>query len=175
MSLNHDEKLNLKKIMDETDYVDNTHNIRRLKHSKMIRDNVKRIEELKREHEAMRLTHIEGFFSIVQEECRFLYDNYTDIFNRLVKDELDIPLMYQMLETLKKIEDGKIDQQEGSVVIGKILHKIFVESALKHRDNVELSLADKGNHEDEDEVEKNEGKNIDWTTFKKQKLAQSNK
>jgi hypothetical protein len=86
MSLNHDEKLNLKKIMDETDYVDNTHNIRRLKHSKKIRDNVKRMEELKREHEAMRLTHIEGFFSIVQEECRFLYDNYTDIFKRLMKD-----------------------------------------------------------------------------------------
>ena len=124
MSLNHDEKLNLKKIMDETDYVDNTHNIRRLKHSKKIRDNVKRMEELKREHEAMRLTHIEGFFSIVQEECRFLYDNYTDIFNRLMKDEVDPLILQRFLIVLKMIEDGQLDQQEGSSMIGKYLKEL---------------------------------------------------
>jgi len=168
------ERLDLKRLMNaSSDYEDNTEGIRRLKHSDLIIVDIKKIEMYKDTMKHVRRRSQDEFYKYCQSKCTFLYNQYTDIFNRLVKDELDIPLMYQMLETLKKIEDGKIDQQEGSVVIGKILHKIFVESALKHRNNVELSLADKGN--DEVEVEKNEGKNIDWTTFKKQKLAQSSK
>lgn len=54
-----------------------------------------------------------------------------EIFNPLMKDELDIGLMNQALTTLKMIEDGEIDQQEGSVMMGKILHRVFVESAVK--------------------------------------------
>ena len=159
MSLNHDEKLNLKKIMDETDYVDNTHNIRRLKHSKMIRDNVKRIEELKREHEAMRLTHIEGFFSIVQEECRFLYDNYTDIFNRLMKDEVDPLILQRFLIVLKMIEDGQLDQQEGSSMIGKYLKELYLDSAVRKADALERERSG------EKEPLK-EGMDISWKAYK---------
>ena len=66
MSMTPEERLNLKKMMNEADYKDNTHNIRRLKHSKMIKENLKRIEELKKEHESMRVTHPERFFLIVQ-------------------------------------------------------------------------------------------------------------
>ena len=159
MSLNHDEKLNLKKIMDETDYVDNTHNIRRLKHSKMIRDNVKRMEELKREHEAMRLTHIEGFFSIVQEECRFLYDNYTDIFNRLMKDEIDPLILQRFLIVLKMIEDGQLDQQEGSSMIGKYLKELYLDSAVRKADALERERSG------EKEPLK-EGMDISWKAYK---------
>lgn len=159
MSLNHDEKLNLKKIMDETDYVDNTHNIRRLKHSKMIRDNVKRMEELKREHEAMRLTHIEGFFSIVQEECRFLYDNYTDIFNRLMKDEIDPLILQRFLIVLKMIEDGQLDQQEGSSMIGKYLKELYLDSAVRKADALDRERSG------EKEPLK-EGMDISWKAYK---------
>jgi len=159
MSLNHDEKLNLKKIMDETDYVDNTHNIRRLKHSKMIRDNVKRMEELKREHEAMRITHIEGFFSIVQEECRFLYDNYTDIFNRLMKDEIDPLILQRFLIVLKMIEDGQLDQQEGSSMIGKYLKELYLDSAVRKADALERERSG------EKEPLK-EGMDISWKAYK---------
>tara|TARA_B100000900_G_scaffold12456_1_gene10037 strand:+ start:49 stop:540 length:492 start_codon:yes stop_codon:yes gene_type:complete len=159
MSLNHDEKLNLKKIMDETDYVDNTHNIRRLKHSKKIRDNVKRMEELKREHEAMRLTHIEGFFSIVQEECRFLYDNYTDIFNRLMKDEVDPLILQRFLIVLKMIEDGQLDQQEGSSMIGKYLKELYLDSAVRKADALERERSG------EKEPLK-EGMDISWKAYK---------
>lgn len=159
MSLNHDEKLNLKKIMDETDYVDNTHNIRRLKHSKKIRDNVKRMEELKREHEAMRITHIEGFFSIVQEECRFLYDNYTDIFNRLMKDEIDPLILQRFLIVLKMIEDGQLDQQEGSSMIGKYLKELYLDSAVRKADALERERSG------EKEPLK-EGMDISWKAYK---------
>ena len=40
-SLTNDERLNLKKLMNEMDYVDNTETIQRLKHSSKIRENIK--------------------------------------------------------------------------------------------------------------------------------------
>ena len=134
MSMTPEERLNLKKMMNEADYKDNTHNIRRLKHSKMIKENLKRIEELKKEHESMRVTHPEGFFSIVQQECRFLYDNYTDIFNRLMQDEFDPVIFTRFLIVLKMIEDGQLDQQEGSAMIGKYLKELYLDSAIRKAD-----------------------------------------
>jgi hypothetical protein len=86
----------------------------------------------------------------------------------LIKDELDLKLMYQMLETLKKIENGDIDQQEGSVIIGKILHKIFVESAMKRGENLDLN-----NHEDTNDT-KLQGKKISWSEYKLQNNTASN-
>ena len=47
--------------------------------------------------------------------------------------------MFQALEYLKKIEDGIIDQQEGSVMMGKLLHKVFVNSAIKKSENIDLN------------------------------------
>ena len=46
-NLSNDERLNLKKMMTEMDYTDNTDNIRRLKHSVKIRDTIRKIEDLK--------------------------------------------------------------------------------------------------------------------------------
>ena len=78
--LSDEERINLKKLMNEMEYEDNTETIRRLKHSSKIRDNMRKMEELKREHAQLRITSPEQFFNIVQVECNFLYDNYTDIF-----------------------------------------------------------------------------------------------
>ena len=92
-SLTNDERLNLKNLMNEMDYVDNTETIQRLKHSSKIRDNIKVLERLKEEHSELRSRSPEKFFNIVQVECQFLYDNYTDIFRRLMKDEVNITIM----------------------------------------------------------------------------------
>ena len=81
-TLSDDDRLNLKKMMSEMDYVDNTETIRRLKHSIRIRDNIRKLEDLKREHADLRVTSPEQFFNIVLAECKFLYDNYSDIFTR---------------------------------------------------------------------------------------------
>ncbi len=35
------------------------------------------------------------------------------------------------LKTLKKIEDGEVDQHEGSYLVGELLKKIYVDSALR--------------------------------------------
>ena len=47
-NLTDDERLNLKNLMKEMDYVDNTETIRRLKHSTKIRSDIKKLTELKK-------------------------------------------------------------------------------------------------------------------------------
>ncbi len=164
MPMTPDEKLNLKKLMNEMDYEDNTHNIRKLKHSKHIKQSVKKIEELKTEHEAMRITHPEGFFNIVQQECRFLYDNYTDLFNKLMKNELDPVILHRFLVVLKMIEDGQLDQQEGSAMIGKYLKELYLDSAVRKADMLD--------QERRGEVEvPNEGKEVSWSKYKTMQLG----
>jgi hypothetical protein len=159
MQMTPDEKLNLKKMMGEMDYQDNTDNIRRLKHSKHIRENVKRMESLKVEHAQMKVTHPEGFFQIMQTECKFLYDNYTDLFNRLMKDELDAAILTKFLIVLKMIEDGQLDQQDGSVMIGKYLRDLYLDSAVRKADALDKERSG------EKEPPK-EGKSISWKSFK---------
>jgi hypothetical protein len=77
---------------------------------------------------------------------------------------LDLELLANMLATLKKIEDGDLNQQEGSVIIGKILHKIYVDSAMKRGNN-----ADKEHETAEPQPEINNGKTMSYKEFKQMK------
>ena len=157
--LSDDERINLKKLMNEMDYEDNTETIRRLKHSTKIRENIRKFEELKKEHAEVRINSPEQFFNIVQTECEFLYNNYTDIFRRIMKDEVDIVIMSKLLIVLKLIEDGQIDQQDGSVRVGRLLKELYLDSAVKRADAL-----DKERSGEKEPV--NEGKSISWSKFK---------
>lgn len=159
-NLSDDERLNLKKLMNEMDYVDNTETIRKLKHSVKIRDNIRKLEDLKREHAQLRIQSPEQFFNIAHTECKFLYDNYSDIFRRLMKDEIDITIMTKLLIVLKLIEEGQLDQQDGSVRVGKILKELYLDSAVKRADAL-----DKEHENDKPKIEN--GKSISWNNFKK--------
>lgn len=157
--LSDDERINLKKLMNEMDYVDNTETIRRLKHSTKIRENIRKMSQLKTDHADIRFESPEQFFNIVQTECQFLYDNYTDIFRRLMRDEIDTTIMAKLLIVLKLIEDGQIDQQDGSVRVGRLLKELYLDSAVKRADALD--------QEREGEKEPvNNGKSISWSKFK---------
>ncbi len=158
-NLNDDERINLKKLMNEMDYEDNTETIRRLSHSTRIRENIRKFEELKKKHADLRINSPEQFFNIVQTECEFLYNNYTDIFRRIMKDEVDIVIMSKLLIVLKLIEDGQIDQQDGSVRVGRLLKELYLDSAVKRADSL-----DKERSGEKEPV--NEGKSISWSKFK---------
>jgi hypothetical protein len=68
--------------------------------------------------------------------------------------------MTKLLTVLKLIEDEKTDQHEGSVMVGKILKELYVDSAAKRLDNLDKL------HENE-RVEPNAGKAISWREYKK--------
>jgi hypothetical protein len=129
--LSDTERLNLQKMINESDCEDNTGNIRKLKHSVLIRDDIRKLDSFKKSNITLRISNKEQYMELAKAECYFLYANYTDIFNRIMKDELDLEIMTKLLMVLKMIEDGKVNQHEGSVMVGKVLKELYVDSALK--------------------------------------------
>jgi cell division protein YceG involved in septum cleavage len=59
------------------------------------------------------------------------------LFNKLKTGEIDLKLLFKMIQILREIEDGKLDQHEGSFEVGKILKSIYVDSALKRAENLD--------------------------------------
>jgi len=161
MSLSDDERLQLKKLISESDAADNTEHIRKVKHSVPIRDSIRAMDTLKVSHKALKEADPQAFEELCKEKARFLYDNYTDIFNKVLKDEIDFRIMSRLLIVLKLIEDEKVDQHEGSVMVGKILKELYLDSAVKHADAL--------NQQREPDVEpepKVEPKAISWKKYK---------
>ena len=158
--MDQEERLNLKKLISQNDYVDNTQHIRAVKHSNLIRDDVLKMQNLKKKHARARKNEPERFSNLCQSQCTFLFSNYTDIYNKIYKDELDLNIMSNLLDVLKHIEDGKVDQHEGSVMVGKVLKELYVDSALKRCDNINNELAPTEEHVFA------EAKPISWKQFK---------
>lgn len=157
--MNQEERLNLKKMLDQSDFQDNTEHIRKVKHSVLLRDDVRRIDKIKTQYNDMKINNNEEYIELCRKEAAFLFNNYTDIFNKLVKDELDLLIMTKFLTILRLIEDNKIDQNEGSVMIGKILKELYIDSAMKRMDNLDKEYQ-------VDEVKKIEPLSISWREFK---------
>lgn len=158
-NLNDHERLNLKKLVTEMEGEDNTHNIRKYKHSVPIRDGVRTLDTLKNSHAELRKSNPTEFKALCQTQCSFLYNNYTDIFNKLIDDELDLTIMTKLLTVMKLIEDNKTNQHEGSVMVGKILKELYVDSATKRLENLDKQY-------EGDKVEASAGKSISWREYK---------
>ena len=157
--MNPEEKLNLKKLLDNSDCENNTHNIRKLKHSIRIRDDIRVLELLKRNERALMATDPQAFLDLCQNKALFLFSNYTDIFNKILKDEVDLDIMSKLLTVLKLIEEGEVDQHEGSVMVGKVLKELYIDSALRRGENLDKEYA-------KEKVENVVGKNITWKEYK---------
>ena len=99
-------------------------------------------------------------YSVCPSECSFLFTYYTDIFNKVRKDEIDINILNKFLDVLRQIEDGELDQHEGSFLVGSILKELYEDSALKKAEKL-----DEQNKEEKVEPKKPEMK-ISWKQFK---------
>lgn len=119
-------RLKLNQMIQTNNVSDQTEMIRNLKHSESLRDNVKTMLRLKQECK----DGVE-FTEVAIRECYFLYSNYTDIFNKIKKEEIDIDILFQFLDVLQKIENKELDQHEGSFEVGTLLKKIYIDSALR--------------------------------------------
>lgn len=159
-----EDRINLKKLMNQTDnYEDNTTGIRKAKHSEKIRDDIRKYNFLNREYENVKKENNDEFILKCQIECSFLFNNYTDLFNRLVKDELDLSIMTQLLTVLKMIEDEKVNQEEGSILVGKVLKKLYLDSAIKRGENIDREHK---REEEEEHQKKEQVEEISWVEYK---------
>ena len=165
--MNPQEKIDLKRLIGKMDdYEDNTNGIRELKHSDSIRVDILKLEELKKTHVDLRKTDPMAFSQLCEVECIFLFCKYTDIYNRLLKDEVDLSIMKKALDVLKRIEDEEIDQQEGSVIVGKLFHEIYVDSALRRSANLDAAAASENGKSASAAPSKLPTKKISWKEYK---------
>ena len=160
--MNNSERLQLNKIIQNNDVEDMTSEIRKKLHSDKIKQDVLKMIEIKRKYPRLAESNREQFNTMLQNQCSFLFNNYTDIFNRIKKDELDLSILNEFLKVLKDIEESKIDQHDGSYKIGQLLKQIYVDSAVRQSDNLDKRNNKKEKHKVRKIV------NISWKSFKEQ-------
>ena len=150
-------RLNFDKMLKESGASDNTSKIRNLKHSDKIREQVTLMMEIKKKYPNLKRQTKD---KMIESKCMWLWKNYMNIYNKLKKDELNLSILHNFLTVLKQIENGELDQHEGSVKIGKILKELYVDSAVQQEKKREAK--DKRKRK-----KKNNVKNISWSDYKK--------
>jgi hypothetical protein len=154
--MDENQRLHLQKMIAANNVEDQTGLIRDLKHSQILRENVNNLVMLKAKY----LEDADALNLEAMSECNFLFTYYTDLYNKIRKDEIDLKILFQFLDVLAKIEEGKIDQHEGSFEVGTLLKKIYVDSALRK--------AEKLNAETDNMEPEYKGPQVDisWKQFK---------
>ena len=150
------QRLQLQNMIKANNVEDQTDFIRELKHSQIIRNEVNNMIVIK--------AKFKGDDAKIHEECvnecNFLFTYYTDIYNKVRKDEIDIGILNKFLDVLRRIEDGELDQHEGSFLVGSLLKKLYVDSALKKADKLNADEQPK-------EEPKKPEQNVTYKQFKK--------
>jgi|TARA_B110000114_G_C14914633_1_gene326009 hypothetical protein len=117
----------LNRLIKENDVQDNTEGIKKLAHSAKIRSDVTVIQNIKRQ---IKTKNFKMLDKEAIDKCSFLYANYPNIYNKLLKDEIDIKILYTFLDELAKIENGSQNQHEASYNIGMLLKSLYVDKKI---------------------------------------------
>ena len=150
------DRLKLQSMLKDNDVEETTDLIRTLKHSGQIKECVIAIDQLKKSHARLRKSNFSQFEQMCINRAGFLFNHYTNIFNKLIKDEIDLNILGNFIQVLKRIEDGEIDQHQGSYEIGTLLKRMYIDSALR-----------KDKTKDKKQVAFKKPKNkISWAQFK---------
>lgn len=154
--MNDEQKLHLQKMISANNVVDQTELIRKLKHSYIFKNEINTMLMIKAKYpedeDKMR--------EECMNECGFLFTYYTDLFNKIRKDEIDLNILNRFIEVLRKIEEGEVDQHEGSFLVGTLLKELYVDSALKKADKINQQ------YDKEEKVQKEPVVAISWKQFK---------
>jgi len=140
---NPQQRLDLAALIKANDTDDCTEEIRSKKQSVLIKNDVKHMIMLKQKYERLRKSNPNEFDAICVKQCNFLFNNYTDLYNKIKNDNLDLNILDKVLDILKKIEDGELSQHEGSYLVGKYLKEMYIDSALKTKEKLEAKERNK--------------------------------
>jgi len=138
------DRLQLQKMIDANSVVDCTQEIRDKKHSQPLREDVARLIALKTKYSRLSQSNPDQFDKMCVSQCSFLFNNYTDIFNKVKKDEMNLDILAQLLNVLKKIEDGHLDQHTGAYEVGKLLKEMYIDSALMKSEKLDAKHSKSG-------------------------------
>ena len=154
--MNDKQRLELQKMITDNDVQDQTELIRNLKHSTILANEINNMIMIKAKHR----NNPEKIQIECMTECNFLYTYYTDIFNKIKKDEIDLNILNKFLNVLQKIEDGELNQHEGSFLVGTLLKELYIDSALKKAEKLDEQYGSTKNEPKKANV------NISWKQFK---------
>ena len=126
------QRLQLSNMIKANNVEDQTELIRNLKHSQILRTEINNMIMIKAKYRGDDNKIMEECMN----ECGFLFTYYTDLFNKIRKDEIDLNILNRFIEVLRKIEEGEVDQHEGSFLVGTLLKELYVDSALKKADKI---------------------------------------
>ena len=163
--LDNKTRLNFEKMMKEEGVENNTSKIRTLKHSKKIREQVTQMMNIRNKYARLDKDIMN---KMIESKCVWLYQNYSNLYIKLKKNQLNLQILNSFLNTLSEIEDGKLDQHEGSVKVGQLLKQLYIDSALKNKKQME----DKDKKRKKKEFKK-PAKKLSWKQYKLTKLDKS--
>ena len=139
------QRLQLANMIKTNNVEDQTDLIRNLKHSQILRNEVNNMILIKAKYRGDEAKIAEECIN----ECGFLYAYYTDIFNKVKKDEIDIHILNKFFDVNFNL----------LITIGE---ELYVDSALKKAEKLD-ELA-------EEKVQpKHAENNISWKQFKNMK------
>lgn len=135
--LDQQQRLDLANLIKANDTEDCTEDIRSKRQSQLIKNDVKQMVFLKQKYARLAKSNPNEFDNICVNQCKFLFNNYTDIYNKIKNDNLNLNILEKFLDILKKIEDGELNQHEGSYLVGKYLKELYVDSAMRTQEKID--------------------------------------
>jgi uncharacterized FlgJ-related protein len=137
--LDKQQKLDLQGMIKANETEDVTQQIRENKQSNLIRTDIKQMLFLKQKYTRLAKSNPNEFDKMCVSQCQFLFNNYTDLFNKIKTDTLNLTIMDKFLNILKRIEDGELDQHEGSYLVGQHLKELYIDSAMRNQQKIEAN------------------------------------
>lgn len=159
--MNPAERLKLQEMIKANNVEDQTLRIRELKHSEKIRQDVSNYLQLVKKYPGSQQK--EFFKQACLKQCAFLFNNYTDIYNKMIKNELNLSILLEFVNVLRDIENGVMDQHEGSFKVGKILKELYIDTALRKEQKLE---ARSGSGKNKNVKAPSTGKKLSYAEFK---------
>jgi len=157
--MNNTQKLQLDQLISENNVDNQTDLIRKLKHSNIFRVEIEKMQTIKQKYE----NDIDKINIECTNECSFLFTYYTEIFNKILKNEVDLNILNKFIDVLEQIENNIIDQHEASFKIGTLLKQMYVDPVLYKSQKT-------GNDDDSNDNEQPTNINISWKEYKEKRL-----
>ena len=88
------DKINLEKMIKTNNVEDCTQEIRAKQHSDLIRQDVMILIKLKKDYFRLAKSNPNEFDRLCTSRCQFIFNKYTDIFNKVKKDEIDLNILF---------------------------------------------------------------------------------
>ena len=158
----------LQKLLSNVKPIDNSEELKNKKHSVVIRENIKKMIDIKNNNKNLSLQELDAKCN---SECFFLFKNYTQIYNLFLKKDLRVETFNKLLDNLEKIENGEISQHEASIKVGQLLKSLYIDNVIEEKNESEKQEQELLKNQKIEQLKKI--KDISWKQFKSSNYEQT--